>query len=122
MKGRKGPSAPALDETNSHQGNKRKQPFYPVSQISKSSKLRFDCETSLSISVCALVTTRSAPLSRSDSREFPDLSSLSQKVLQNKGEVTDSQVLTNLNLISKFQNKPRKFIYLFMTLQKFRKS
>ena len=59
---------------------------------------------------------------QSDSREFPDLSSLSQKVLQNKGEVTDSQVLTNLNSISKFQNKPRKFIYLFMTLQKFRKS
>ena len=72
--------------------------------------------------MCALVTTRSAPLSRSDSREFPDLSSLSQKVLQNKGEVTDSQVLTNLNSISKFQNKPRNFIYLFMTLQKSRKS
>ena len=41
MKGRKGPSALALDKTNSYHGNKRKQPFYPVSQISKSSKLRF---------------------------------------------------------------------------------
>ena len=35
---------------------------------------------------------------QSDSREFPDLSSLSQKVLQNKGEITDFQEITKVKM------------------------